>query len=141
MASIGAAILRNSVCGKPKVKVRRSKHLMADTGANEIQGGRFLHELDAASVTHLGMVETNEPTGKVSRDTIQIRSTEPLHAAVPQENAEEDIIEYDGALWRVIAVRRLNSTWRATAVRKQGQKEFTKNDSNGSTKQSRLNII
>lgn len=140
MTNIGAQILAFNQCGKPKVTIRRSVHLSEDTGANEIIGGRFEKQI-MASITHLGLVETNTIQGKETRDTIRVRSNEPLHAAVPSENAEEDILEYDGALWRITSVRRLKSTWRANAVRMSGKKEFCKDDTNGSSEPSRIRIV
>ena len=122
------------------IQIERSKFLMPDTGANEINGGRFSTTI-SGTIRHLGMVETNEITGKRVRDTIRVRSTNPIYAAVPQENAEEDFVLYDGALWRVIQVRKNASTWVASAVRTSGKKEFCNDDANSNTAQDSGNTI
>ena len=68
-------------------------------------------------VKHLGMVETNDPSGKRSRETITVRWSRPLYGVSEQDNAPEDIIEWNGTSWRVIGVKILASTYKATAVR------------------------
>ena len=137
---IGAAILGMNAKCKDPIVISRSKHLCADTGANEINGSRFKTE-QVGTIRHLGQIENNEITGKRTRDTIRVRSTEPLYAAVPQENAEEDLIHYDGAEWRVISVIKNASTWRALAVRTGGKKEFCEDEANPSLEQSSIHFI
>ena len=118
----------------------RSKFLAADTKDGPQRESRF-EVTQQGSIRHLGMVEINEITGKRVRDTIRARSTQPLFAAVPQENAAEDLIHYDGSIWRVINARKNKSTWVATAVRTAGKEEFCTNDTNTSPEPSSLRFI
>ena len=137
---IGAAILNIGSAHENKIIISRSCHLKADGSPSEINGIRAKTAING-TIRHLGMVETNEITGKRIRDTIRVRSTDPIYAAVPQENAEEDIVHYDGALWRVIQVRKNASTWVATAVRTGGKKEFCNDDTNSSSTPNSGNTI
>lgn len=135
--NVGASIL--SLNAKP-IAVSRSCHLQTDTDANDVQSDRF-DTIIHGTIRHLGMVEVNEISGKRVRDTIRVRSIEPIFGAVPQENAEEDIIHYTGSLWRVINVTENKSTWRATAVRTGGKNEIKKNDTNRNSEPSSVNIF
>lgn len=134
---IGAAILKVNAS---KIIISRSSHFKKAENANEIISIRGKTAV-MGTITHLGMVEVNEITGKRVRDTIRVRSLEQLFAAVPQENAEEDIVHYDGSEWRVIAVRKNQSTWVSTAVRTGGKKEFCKDDTDTSVKPDSIRII
>ena len=134
---IGASIL--SANAKP-IAVSRSCYLKADTDANEFEAARF-DTIIHGTIRHLGKVEINEISGKRVRDTIRVRSIQPIFPAVPQENAEEDIIHYDGSLWRVINVTKNKSTWRATAVRTGGKNEIKKNDTNSNSEPSSFDIF
>lgn len=113
MSGIGAAILGYSA---KTIKISRSCFISPDQDANDIKGARFETDIQG-TIRHLGEVVTNEITGKVSRDTIRVRSNSPIYTATTQDNAEEDLIHYDGSLWRVTNVIKLGSTWRATATR------------------------
>ena len=139
MQGIGASILSAVSCCN-EIKIMRSKFLAPDTKDGPPSENRF-EVTQQGSIRHLGMVEINEITGKRVRDTIRARSTEKLFAAVTQENAEEDLIHYDGSQWRVINVRKNKSTWVATAVRTAGKEEFCINDTNTISEPSSLRFI
>lgn len=133
---IGAIIL--GTCAYP-IKISRSRFLQTDN-VNEVVGERFETEVSGI-IRDLGLVETNEITGKTVSHTIRVRSIGPIFAAVPQENAEEDLVHYDGALWRIVQVRKNKSTWVGTAVRTAGKKEFCEDDADRSTQSSSIHII
>lgn len=137
---IGASILEFTAGHEGMLTISRSVHLCEDRAAHDVNGGRFITR-PFGTIRHLGMVEQNEITGKRVRDTIRVRSARPLYAAVPQENAEEDIIDYDGSKWRVISVTRLSSTWRGIAVRTSGKKGFCNDDPKPSSDENSIHII